>query len=957
MDAAGGLAYYGGQTKTIALQSGSPCLGTGTATGAPTTDQRGVTRPTPPSMGSYDAPSVLPAITIAPTALMAASADTAYNQTVTASGGTAPYTFSVTDGIFPKGLTMATNGTITGTPTVPGPYSFTVTATDSSTGAGAPFQNNQVVTLVVNPPTVVITPTTLPAATLGSVYSATLTGGGGLAPYGSFRVVTGTLPAGLSISNAGVISGTPTTAASSTFIVQVTDSTPSPGPYTGAQSYTLVVNPAIVVLPVSPLPAGNVGLAYSQAITATGGESPYTFAVTTGTLPPGITLTPAGVLAGTGTKAGVYTFAITATDSSTGSGPYTGVTSYSLTIGAATVVLAPTTLPAAVLLAPYSEAITASGGTAPYTFAVTTGTLPAGITLATDGTLSGTPTVNGTTPFTITATDSSTGTGSPFTGSQAYSLVVGAPVIALAPSTMPAATIGAAYSVVMSASGGTAPYTFTLAAGTLPTGLTLSSAGTISGTPTSLGIFPITITATDSGAAPGPYTGTMSYSIVVSAGTITVTPSILTAASVGQAYNQSISASGGTAPYTFAVSTGLPAGLSLATNGTISGVATAAGSFSFTVTATDSTTGTGSPLSGNAIVTLNVGPPTLSITPATLTDGAVGTTYSQTLTGSGGTAPYTFTGGTGLPPGLTLSSAGLISGTPTATGTFPFTVTVTDSTTGAGSPFSHTQSFSLVIGSATIVVTPATLPASEVGATYSQTITASGGTAPYSFGISFGTIAPGLSLTTTGTLSGTPTQAGTFVFTVSALDSSTGGGPFIGSRNYSLQIDAHNFPAGLALMSVPSDYSSESVATTFGYASPVLALWDPTTSTYDVTPSPAVASLTQGIGYWVRFPQPVTIVNMGTPTPTDAPFTITLHAGWNMVGDPFPAVEPLSDLSITLPGGTAGTLDAAITAGVIGQNIYLYDGTQYVAATDLTPYVGYWVFATQDCTLSVPPPQ
>ncbi|HSP69601.1 MAG TPA: Ig domain-containing protein, partial [Bryobacteraceae bacterium] len=141
--------------------------------------------------------------------------------------------------------------------------------------------------------------------------------------------------------------------------------------------------------------------------------------------------------------------------------------------------------------------ITASGGAAPYTF--TTGDpLPAGITLATDGTLSGTPTVTGTFDFTVTATDNNG-----CTGTIDYSLTISScPAITLSPATLPSGTVNSAYNQVITASGGAAPYTFTTG-DPLPAGITLAADGTLSGTPTASGTFNITVTATDNTGCTG----------------------------------------------------------------------------------------------------------------------------------------------------------------------------------------------------------------------------------------------------------------------------------------------------------------------------------------------------------------------------------------------------------------------------------------------------------------------
>src|SRR5207253_373982 len=141
------------------------------------------------------------------------------------------------------------------------------------------------------------------------------------------------------------------------------------------------------------------------------------------------------------------------------------------------------------------------------------------------------------------------------------------------------------------------------------------------------------------------------------------------------------------------------------------------------------------------------------------------------------------------PAGLTMSTAGKITGTPTAGGTFNFTVTATDSSTGTG-PFSGSQSYSLVVAAPTIAISPTTLPGAKIGTSYNHTLTATGGTAPYtSFMVTAGTLPTGLTLSTSGLLSGVPTiGGGTFSFTVTATDSSTGTGPFTGSATYVVTI-------------------------------------------------------------------------------------------------------------------------------------------------------------------------
>jgi hypothetical protein len=211
---------------------------------------------------------------------------------------------------------------------------------------------------------------------------------------------------------------------------------------------------------------------------------------------------------------------------------------------------------------------------------------------------------------------------------------------------------------------------------------------------------------------------------------------------------------------------------------------------------------------------------TVSVDPATLPNATVGQSYSQTLTGSGGTAPYRFTLSAGaLPAGLSLSSAGSLSGTPSTAGTFSFTVTATDQN-GAGT--SGSRAYSLTVSPPAIDVSPPSLPHAQDGHSYSQSLSASGGTGPYSFSVIAGALPAGITLFTSGSLAGTPTQSGTFNFRVRATDSSGGAGPYTGSRDYSLVVDTNGAPvvSGTGTLS----YSENQAATA---VSPALSLSEP----------------------------------------------------------------------------------------------------------------------------------
>jgi hypothetical protein len=245
---------------------------------------------------------------------------------------------------------------------------------------------------------------------------------------------------------------------------------------------------------------------------------------------------------------------------------------------------------------------------------------------------------------------------------------------------------------------------------------------------------------------------------------------------VGMAYSGSVAATpAGTYTYTLINLTTLPPGLSLdGSTGAVTGTPTLAGAYSFTIQADD-----GCSCLWTRDYTVNMVCPTVTVTPATLADGIVGTAYTKTISASGGTAPYayTVTGGS-LPPTLSLNPAtGVLSGIPTAAGTFNFTITATDIYGCSGS-----QAYTVTMACPVITLSPTSLGAIVKGAFCSKTITATGGTSPYTFAVTGGTLPTGYTLSPGGVLSGTASTTGSWTFTVMATD--TYGCQ--GSRSYTL---------------------------------------------------------------------------------------------------------------------------------------------------------------------------
>jgi hypothetical protein len=246
--------------------------------------------------------------------------------------------------------------------------------------------------------------------------------------------------------------------------------------------------PAVAPTITSGAPAAAVTtVLYTHTFTATGGPL-VTFKVTSGALPPSFLLYPGGVLSGTEVTAGDYAFQITA---SNGIAP-DAVQAVTLTVLAAPVFTSPQPPSHGDVGTAYTHTFTASG-TAPITFAVSGGALPPGLTLSSGGALTGTPTTNGSFSAVVTASNP---TGKDAT--QGFIIKIGtAPVVTGAP---PAGTVGTAYTHTFTASG-SAPITYTLTSGSLPPGVTLSPAGSLSGTPTAAGSYGATITASN-GALP-----------------------------------------------------------------------------------------------------------------------------------------------------------------------------------------------------------------------------------------------------------------------------------------------------------------------------------------------------------------------------------------------------------------------------------------------------------------------
>ena len=408
----------------------------------------------------------------------------AYNSALVVSGGVAPYTFSISAGSLDPGLTLnPSTGAITGTPTTQASFNYTAKVVDSA-GNTASVKCHLKIYVHVS-----IDCPKLNTGAIGEPYSVALPTYGGIPPF-TYSIIAGALPPGLTLnSTTGVISGTPTTAGNFFYTAQVVDSV---GAFYDLKCEIKIGQPITLACAKS---TGQVGVAYSSSLVATGGVAPYTFSIISGSLPAGLTLNSStGAITGTPTTSGIFNFTAQVVDS-TGSAAGTTTATCSIVIAPPAITLACATSTGQVGVA-YSSALIATGGVPPYTFSIISGSLPAGLTLnSSTGAITGTPTTSGTFNFTAQVVDSTNSSAGTTTAN--CSIVINPPTLTLVCPTN-TGTVGLAYSSAAVATGGVAPYTFAIASGSLPAGLTLnSSTGAITGTPSSEGTFSFSIEVTD----------------------------------------------------------------------------------------------------------------------------------------------------------------------------------------------------------------------------------------------------------------------------------------------------------------------------------------------------------------------------------------------------------------------------------------------------------------------------
>ena len=840
----GPLTATGGATPYAWTATGLPAglgidPGTGAITGTPTASVAATiivtvtdaTNPTHLSATKQFPVTISAGLAIATPSLPNGVVGSVYSGPLTATGGNTPYAWTATG--LPGGLSINPNsGAITGTPTVAGDATISVTVTDATNPTHLSATKQFPVTIVA---ALTISTTALPNGVATAPYSFTVIASGGNPTY--TWGATG-LPTGLTIDPAtGAITGTTTVSGTSTVNITVTDTT-SPTNLNVSHQFPLIIMPALQNTTLS-LADGLAGSVYNQHLSAFGGTPPYVWTATG--LPAGLSIDSANsAIIGTPTAAGTVTVSLTVTDA-TSPAKLSALKNLSLTIQPALAFNTTSPLPGGLVGSAYNFTLTATGGTVPYVWTQTG--LPAGLNLdSASGIITGTPTTAGTVSANITVTDATTPTHQSV--SRAFSITIAA-ALTITTTSLPNGKQGTAYAGSMAATGGTLPYTWSATG--LPAGLSIDpSSGAVTGTPSVQGgPFNIAVQVVDS-TTPTHQSASKQVSITIDPGTLVITTPSLPGGQVGAAYNQTLATTGGTTPFHWSA-TGLPTGLSInASTGQITGSPTVGGTSSVNLTVTDS----GNPVQ-TATKTLSIVVQNMIITTAALPQATAGLSYVFQLTASGGAGQLTWSVNV-LPRNLVLDPlTGIISGIPNNPSSSPITFTVTDSSIP---PQTASKDLLLTVVPVPVVIATATLPVGVLNAAYSTPLAATGGTLPYTWSTT--TILPlGLVFSSGGVLSGTPTVPGTTSVTITVTDGATI--PQVVSKTFQLNIGIQN---GVITVSNATVGANLQLPITITFAPPL-----PIDSMLTVS-SGNSSLVTLGSGAVVGDPSIQSVIAAGTPS-------------------------------------------------------------------------------------------
>jgi YVTN family beta-propeller protein len=661
---------------------------------------------------------------------------------VTASSGTPPYTYTYNS--LPPGCVSSNTSTLPCTPTAPGTFVVTAKVMDMKGTS-----TTKTLTLTVNPSLTVTafhaSPNPIDAG-LSTTFSVSLTGGTGPFTY----VYTG-LPTGCTSSNTSSLSCVPSSAGASVVTVNVTDMSHR----SATSSTTLNVNPALSVssFSASPNPI-TTGSTTTFTATVSGGTAPYSY--TYYGLPTGCASSSVSPLQCTPTQSGTFTVTIYVTDKGGGSGSL--ATSLAVNPGSLNGPVISSFSADPNPVDQYSATIisvVASGGTAPYTFSYAG--LPKGCASINTSYLTCNPTSTGVTSTTVTVTDSN-GKYASATISIDVNPPLALPTFTASPSSV---SLGSSTTFTVVETGGSAPYTYAYYA--LPPGCTPSDTATLHCTPTSLGEFNVSVVVSDTSGnsewANTSLTVTSASSDGLAISVFETTPNPVT---VGNITNISVTATGGTTPYSYSYH-GLPPGCASANISVLACSPTQSGRFSIYVTVTDA-----SKDNVSSSTVLNVNPVSLSIVSFAADPGNmfVNTSTNLSVSVRGGFPAYTYIY-SGLPPGCATANLSSLSCKPTRMGNYTITVTVTDTNHGSAS-----KALILVV-TTPLKVTSFSTNANPVYVNTSVTlnVTASGGSPSYTY--SYTGLPPGCLSSDLPSISCTPNAPGNFTMRVYVNDSAS----------------------------------------------------------------------------------------------------------------------------------------------------------------------------------------